>query len=82
MSRKYQPIWEKIKIQGSCSIRVLPVGAKTTKKGVQKEKEKDRAFKLLNEHDHFYLRIDYDSETCVMKFTLKQTAGIEERILA
>ena len=47
MSRKYAPIWERIKLLGSCTIAVHPSLHARVKKAVCKEKNADIGYKLL-----------------------------------
>ena len=79
--RKYQTVWEKIKLNGHITLEVAPIFVARVKKAVIKEKDMDLGFKLMNEHDIFRLNSFYDKTKMQLKFVLKQRAGIEERIL-
>lgn len=81
MPRLYQPVWEEIKKKGRAVLSVHPVMAARVKKAVSKEKDMDTGFKVLNDHDHFYLRVSYDKDRKRMTFVLKQSIGIEERVV-
>jgi hypothetical protein len=73
--RKYQIIWQTIKKEGSCTIEVQPCFQAFVKKAVMKEKYKDDGFKLLNHHDHFYLKVSSPAPDR-LTFTLKQSIGL------
>lgn len=80
--RKYQVIWMRIKKYGHCTIEVHPALQPRVKKAVSKEKNQDAGFKLLNDHDHFYLLVTNPVINGViqlskLKFTLKQSLGLE-----
>ena len=78
----YAVIWQKIKQHGSCTVEVHPSLQTRVKKAVSKRKLQDTGFKLLNDHDHFYLRITHPVINGAvikdrLKFTLKQTLGLD-----
>ncbi len=75
--RKYYSIWERIKKRGRAVIECDPKIFPRVKKAVIKEKYMDYSFKLINEHDYFYLQISYDREKHRATFVLKETVGIE-----
>lgn len=75
--RKYQPIWDRIKQNGSCTVEVEPFILARVKKAIIKEKNKDVGFKVLNTHDNFFLEFEYDKEKKRLKTTLKQTIGLQ-----
>lgn len=79
--RKYSVIWERIKVKGNCTVEVHPVIVARVKKAVIKEKNNDVGFKLLNDHDHFFLRITVEETSnkavSKIKFVLKQSLGLE-----
>lgn len=81
--RKYQQIWELCKKapKHECTIEVHPAMCERVKKAVIKEKHNDVGFKLINDHDYFYLKIDKTvkvmGKITIMKFKLKQRIGVE-----
>lgn len=79
--RKYLAIWERIKAEKRCTIKVLPVLVARVKKAVIKEKDMDLGFKLLNSErilqDRIYLDIQYDTMKQHMTFVLRQSIGLE-----
>ena len=77
--RKYQIIWDKIKVNGRCTIEVVPALQARVKKAVIKEKNKDMAFKLVNDHDYFFLEVTeiVKDKKHYMTFILKQRWGLE-----
>lgn len=74
--RKYQKIWMTIKTKMICEIECHPVIWARVKKGVIKEKDQDLAFKIINDTDSLFLKIEYDAKTQRGKFVLKQRLGI------
>jgi hypothetical protein len=77
--RKYQPIWERIKKNGRCTIQVHPAMMDRVVKGVCKEKNQDLGFKVMNDDDHFWLEISRDIPKKQITFILRQSLGLEER---
>jgi hypothetical protein len=78
--RKYEAVWNRIRDgkKHSCTLAdVHPAFLKRVKKAVSKEKDADKGFKLLNDHDHFYLEFDYNRDTQVLIIRLKQSLGLE-----
>lgn len=81
--RKYQIIWELIKKDGKCTLQVHPALQSRVKKAIKKEKETDLAFKILNDHDYFYLRmknpVGVDGKVMKdrLECILKQRLGLE-----
>lgn len=78
--RKYEAIWNKIKVTGKCEIELHPAFIARAIKAVQKEKYGDNAFKFLNNHDHFYIIsevIEVNEVKSKITFILKQSIGIE-----
>jgi len=81
-TRLYQEIWDNVKKNGTCTVEVLPCFQARVKKAVFKEKNNDLGFKVLNHHDHFYLKVDNPvvngkTYTGRLKFTLKQSLGLQ-----
>lgn len=64
--RTYKPIWDKIKQEGSCSIRCTPAVHKRVAKAVKKEKCRDQAFKDIA----IYARLEITSKGDVLIFQL------------
>jgi hypothetical protein len=61
---------------------VNPIDFQRTKAGIIKEKNKDIAFKIMNDNgDRFTLAFKYDPTTHVMVVKLKQRLGIEEKVI-
>lgn len=80
--RKYQEIWEKIKLKEKATLKVSKGFVARVKKAVMKEKYNDLGFKVLNDHDHFYLKIVEEKipgnqTEVIVKFFLKQSLGLE-----
>lgn len=75
--RKYQPVWNILKTKKVCTLEVLPALVARVKKGVIKEKDQDTVFKLLNDHDHFFLEFSYDPEKRYLTIKLRQSLGLE-----
>lgn len=70
--RKYQAIWDKLKLKKECKIEVPPTYSERVKKAVIKEKDKDRIFKLEEDIKGNVWRLEtvYSRETNVMSFRL------------
>lgn len=79
--RQYEPIWKRIKEQGSAVLECPPGAIKRLRKAVIKEKDEDKAFKMMNDHDKFRLQITYDRKRQRLKFELLQKYGLEERVV-
>lgn len=75
--RKYQAIWEKIKRDKVATLEVHPAHFARVVKAVIKEKCIDFGFKLFNDHDNFWLKIERFPEKHRLVFRLKQTLGLE-----
>lgn len=77
--RQYQEIWERIRDSKKNSVRlqVEPILVPRVKKAIIKEKHLDLGFKVLNDHDHFFLVFSYDREKKVLSVKLDQTLGLE-----
>jgi len=78
--RKYQVIWETLKSKGKCTVEVHPALCGRVKKAVIKEKNNDLGFKVLNDHDYFFLKVEKTVKTpeiTTMTFKLKQRIGVE-----
>lgn len=75
--RKYQAIWLKLKKNLEVEIECHPVIWKRVKRGVSKEKDEDLAFKVMNDTDSLFLKIEYNEKTHRGKFLLKQRIGID-----
>jgi hypothetical protein len=75
--RTYEPIWQRIKKRGRAIIACAPEDYRKIKKAVIKEKHKDLGFKLLNDHDYFFLKITYDNEKRQATFILRESVGVE-----
>lgn len=75
--RKYEPIWERVKTseKHSCTVEVEPFLVARVKKAVIKEKSRDFGFKLLNDHDSFFLEFSYDAVRKRLKAVLTQTGA-------
>lgn len=70
--RSYQPIWEKIKADGKCTISCATVHAKRLKKAVIKEKYMDTDYNLHN-NSEFIIKIKKTANPLesYVEFTLK-----------
>lgn len=77
LKRKYEPIWEMVKTVRSCTAKVEPFLVARVKKAIIKEKSRDLAFKMLNDHDTFFLEFSYDGQKKQLKTMLKQTLGLQ-----
>lgn len=80
MGRKYEPIWNNIKKDGSCNVQVHKLISGRTVKAVIKEKNQDLAFKMANDRDKLFLSIRRiklaDNKHIRIEFKLKQTYGL------
>lgn len=81
LERKYTCIWTRIKQRETVDLKVAPIFVANVKRMVSKEKDMDRGFKLMNEHDFFKLIFIYDRNTQVLRIKLKQRIGIESRVI-
>lgn len=81
--RKYERIWIQLKERDRSVVKIVhPSLAQTVKAGVIKEKNKDMAFKLLNDNgENFRLKIVYDTSSQRMEFRLVQPLGIAEKVI-
>jgi hypothetical protein len=80
MKRKYEEVWQRIKLHNRATLAdVHPLAYKRIKKAVIKEKDRDLNFKVLNENDYFRLKIVYDVAKKQLKFTLHQRLGLEDK---
>lgn len=82
MARKYAAIWQKIKTTGRCTVESHPAYFARVRKAVIKEKNMDLGFKVLNDHDRFFLKIEMmpdkkDAMKSKIRFILKQQLGLE-----
>lgn len=77
--RKYQPVWERLKKLGSCTLEVPPSFVARVKKAIIREKHRDLGFKTINDDDVYRLTISYDISTKRLRFDLKARFGLEER---
>lgn len=82
--RKYKVIWDKLKQKGTCTVEVHTALVARVRKAVVKEKWRDMGFKLINDHDDFYLdievlKVETDPALARIVFTLRQRIGIEGR---
>lgn len=70
--RKYKVIWDRIKANknNAITLEVKPSLVARVKKAVIKEKNMDLAFKVLNDHDNFSLKIEYDKDKERLRFKL------------
>lgn len=64
--RTYKPIWDKIKAEGSCTIKCAPSVHKRVAKAVKKEKCRDQAFKDVA----IYARLEITSNADKLTFKL------------
>lgn len=79
-TRKYQAIWERLKSKKVCTIEVHPAVEARVKKAVIKEKNNDLGFKLLNDHDYFFLKVtkkEVGKGLVRLTFELRQRLGLE-----
>jgi len=81
--RKYEKIWRQLKERDRSTVKIAhPSLAKRVRAGVIKEKNRDMAFKILNDNgETFRLKIDYDAATRKMEFRLVQPLGISEKVV-
>jgi len=79
-TRKYAPIWEAIKRDKSCQVKIPdPILFPRVRQGVIKEKNSDVVFRIENHHvDVARLAITFNPETKIITFELKQRYGILE----
>lgn len=82
MSRKYEPIWRRLKERDTVRLEVYPLFEKRVRRMISKEKDMDRAFKLMNEHDLFSLEFKYDAAKRELQIRLKQSFCIEDKVMA
>lgn len=77
--RRYQEIWERVRDSKKNFVRlqVEPILLARVKKAIIKEKHLDLGFKVLNDHDHFFLVFSYDAAKKVLSVKLDQTLGLE-----
>lgn len=75
--RKYQSVWERLKSKQKVTLEVMPAMVARVKKAIIKEKHKDVGFKVMNDHDNFFLDFSYAKETQRLVVKLKQTLGLE-----
>lgn len=80
--RKYQKIWELLKDRKACCVEVHRLIAPRVVKAVIKEKDADKAFKLVNPLERPYLAIErialVDGKHIRLQFTLKQRYGLAD----
>jgi len=76
--RHYQPIWEKIKKDNSCSITAPRQLHKRIKKAVIKEKDKDLGFKLILSEEGRKALLTTNSQGSILTFNLKFSIGIAD----
>lgn len=81
MSRKYGPIWNKLKAERVCCVSTHPLLFSRVIKGVIKEKGRDVAFKIANDLDTCYLEIFRDAEKHTITFQLCQRIGIADIVV-
>lgn len=73
--RKYQSIWHKIKLDGTCTVSAQPALHKRIKKAVCKEKYNDTAYKIqwdmagASEQPELSITYDVDNRNLII-FTL------------
>lgn len=71
--RKYQPIWEQIKKEGTATVRVgVPMHARIIK-AVRKEKDMDYGFKLLKAEEYKKFKLMDSIEGDLITFYLEET---------
>lgn len=70
--RMYKVVWDRIKANknNTVTLEVEPVLVARVKKAVIKEKNMDLAFKVMNDHDNFSLKIEYNKEKKQLHFKL------------
>lgn len=81
MARKYYPIWQKLKREKLCIVSAHPLLFQRIIKGVVNEKDRDAAFKIANDLDYLFLKIEKDSEKHLITFKLKQRVGISDVVV-
>lgn len=81
MSRKYYPVWKKLKEKKECMLSAHPLLFARIIKGVIKEKDRDVAFKIANDFDSLYLKVERDADKHIIKFKLKQRIGLENIVV-
>lgn len=75
--RMYQPIWERMKSQGSCAVTAHPALHPRIIKAVIKEKYNDLGFKmLLDEAGIPWARISYRKDQSLIYFSLRKGIGL------
>ena len=68
--RKYQPIWEQLKLYGTTSLSANPAMHKRIIKAVMKEKLKDLGWKILCAESGNIYKLAYKSEGKLVTFNL------------
>lgn len=82
MPRLYEGVWTQLKQRDKVKLRVRPGKLTTTKAGIIKEKNRDIAFKLMNDSgEKFRLKFCYIKETHELRIRLVQPLGIEEKVV-
>lgn len=80
--RKYQEIWNRVKNKDKVSIHVFDSSQLARiKKAVVKEKWMDLSFKICNDFDGWKLYFSFDVSTRVLTIRLRQTFGLEDKVL-
>lgn len=78
--RKYEPVWNRLKLNGSIVLQVHRLIAARVVKAVIKEKNQDVSFKMANDKDKLYLAIGRialsDGKHVRLELRLKQRFGL------
>lgn len=75
-TRKYQPIWEKIKAEGKCELAAPIPYHPRIKKAVLKEKDNDLGFKVLLGEKFKRARLEIETQGVKMIFKLILSIGL------
>lgn len=76
--RLYQPIWEKIRDTGKCSISAPSPMHKRIIKAVIKEKGNDLGFKVLSAEKWRWNKLSYTISGSMITFTLTHDTSLED----
>lgn len=69
--RKYQPIWDQLKLHGTVSLSATPSLHKRIIKAVIKEKLKDLGYKLLCAESGSIKKLAYETDGKLITFKLE-----------
>jgi hypothetical protein len=74
--RMYQPVWEKLKKDGRCSVAAAPELHARIKKAVIKEKYNDTTYKVECDLKGITAEIEVRIEKSKITFILKRSIGL------